>query len=93
MRNIRYTVKQPPNLFAQIIVLIVGVGLFVLAIVIGGFLLAGLLGLGLIAWLVISARVWWLSRNREQQRDVEGRIVEAEYRVVEVTDRDEHTEK
>lgn len=93
MRNIRYTAQRPPNLFAQIIGLIVGMGLFVLAIVIGGFLLAGLLGFGLIAWLVISARVWWLTRNAERQQDVDGRIVEAEYRVVDVTDHDEHTDK
>ena len=92
MRNIRYTVQRPPNLFTQIVGLVVGIGLFVLAIVIGGFVLAGLLGIGLIAWLVISARIWWLTRNAEQQRDADGRVVEAEYRVVEVTDRGEHQE-
>jgi predicted lipid-binding transport protein (Tim44 family) len=91
MRNIRYTVQQPPNLFVQIIGLILGIGLFAFAIVIGGFLLAGLLGLGLIAWLVISVRIWWLSRKAERQRDVEGHIVEAEYRVVEMTERDDRT--
>lgn len=92
MRNIQYTGQRPPNLFAQLIGLVVGVGLFVLAIVIGGFLLAGLLGIGLIAWLVISARLWWLTRNADRREDVGGRIVEAEYRVVEVTDPDERTE-
>jgi len=91
MRNIRYTVQQPPNLFVQIIGFILGIGLFAFAIVIGGFLLAGLLGLGLIAWLVISVRIWWLSRKAEQRRDAEGHIVEAEYRVVETTERDDRT--
>lgn len=86
MRNIRYTTQQPPNLFVQIIGFIVGIGLFAFAIVLGGFLLAGLLGLGLIAWLVISARIWWLTRKAEQRRDAEAHIVEAEYRVVEMTD-------
>ena len=91
MRNIRYTVQQPPNVFVQIIGFIVAVGLFAIAIVIGGFLLAGLLGLGLIAWLVISVRIWWLTRKSEQQRDVEAHIVEAEYRVIETVERDDHT--
>ena len=91
MRNIRYTVQQPPNVFVQIIGFIVAVGLFAFAIVIGGFLLAGLLGLGLIAWLVISVRIWWLTRNAEQQRDAEAHIVEAEYRVIETAERDDRT--
>ena len=91
MRNIRYTVQQPPNLFVQIIGFILGIGLFAFAIVIGGFLLAGLLGLGLIAWLVISARIWWLTRKAEQRRDTEAHIVEAEYRVIEITKRDDRT--
>jgi len=90
MRNIRYTAQQPPNLFVQIVGFILGIGLFAFAIVIGGFLLAGLLGLGLIAWLVISARVWWLTRNAEQRRDADAHVVEAEYRVVEMSERDEH---
>lgn len=92
MPDIRHTVQRPRNLFAQIIGLIVGIAMFVLAVIIGGFLLAGLLGLGLLAWLVISARMWWLTRNAQHQRDVDGRIVEAEYRVVEVTDRDERVD-
>jgi len=89
MNNLRYTVRQPPNLFVQIVGFILGIGLFAFAVVIGGFLLAGFLGLGLIAWLVISARIWWLTRKAEQRRDAEERIVEAEYRVVESTERDD----
>lgn len=93
MRNIDYSNRRSPNLVAQVAGLIVGIGLFVLAIVIGGFLLAALLGLGLIAWLVISARIWWLTRKAERQPDADGHIVEAEYRVVEITDRDDPTQK
>ena len=80
-------------MFVQVVGFVLGIGFFVLAIVIGGFLLAGLLGLGLIAWLVISARIWWLTRNADQQRDIDERIVEAEYRVVEVTERDDQADK
>ena len=92
MRNIRYTTQRPPNLLAQIIGLVLGIGLFVLAIVIGGFLLAGILGLGLIAWLVISARIWWLTRTAERQREFDGHVVEAEYRVIETTEPDDSNE-
>ena len=92
MRNIRYTVPHQPNLFVQIVGAILGIGLFAFAVVIGGFLLAGLLGLGLIAWLVISIRIWWLTRKAEERRDAEAHIVEAEYRVVEMTERDDRTQ-
>ena len=89
MRNIRYTVQRPPNVFLQIVGFVLAIGLFAFAIVIGGFILAGLLGLGLIAWLVISVRIWWLKRNVSQQRDAGEHIVEAEYRVVEMTEPDD----
>ena len=89
MRNIRYTVQRPPNLFLQIVGFVLAIGLFAFAIVIGGFILAGLLGLGLIAWLVISVRIWWLKRNVSQQRGAGENIVEAEYRVVEMTEPDD----
>jgi membrane protein implicated in regulation of membrane protease activity len=79
-------------MFVQGAAFILGIVLFGLAIVIGGFLLAGLLGLGLIAWLVISARIWWLTRNAARRRDTDERIVDAEYHVVEVSDRDERTD-
>lgn len=91
-RNTLYMARRPPNKFVQVVGFILGIGLFVLAIVIGGFLLAGLLGLGLIAWLVISARIWWLTRNADRTRDSDEHIVEAEYHVVEVSDRDERTD-
>ena len=89
MRHTRYSSHGPPNLFAQIIGLIVGIGLFVLAVIIGGFVLAALLGLGLLAWIAVTVRLWWLNRKQPEQAGDSERIVEAEYRVVEITDRDE----
>ena len=95
MPQIRYVRLggRPVNPFLQIAGIIVGLIVLGIAIVVGGFVLAALIGLGLIAWVVLYARAWWLMRRTPGERTRPGHrgeeIVEAEYRVIETTRRED----
>jgi hypothetical protein len=90
MQQQRYIrIKRPQgNLFYQAIGLVLGLIALMGAVIIGGFLLAGLIGIALIAWLVIYIRLWWLTRKMGPRGAAE-RYVEAEYKVVDVTEKDQ----
>lgn len=72
---------------------------FVLSVVVGGIVLAALVGFVLLAVAVIYVRVWWLQRKMSAaggkgragagigERDD---VVEAEYRVIDITGPDEN---
>ncbi|MBT8444366.1 MAG: hypothetical protein KJO13_06450 [Gammaproteobacteria bacterium] len=89
---------KPPNVFVQAIAAVAAFGIFVISVIVGGIVLAGLVGLVSLAVIVIYARVWWLRRQidramREQGRQADGgsseEVVEAEYRVIDITDEDD----
>lgn len=87
MPEIRYISMQPGprSVFAQVVGLIVGLGVLVVSVVLGAFLLAAFLGLALLVAVTLYARFWWLRRRFEQaQRD---EFIEAEYHVVDETER------
>jgi len=89
---------KPPNVFVQALAAVAAFGIFVISVIVGGIVLAGLVGIVLLAVIVIYARVWWLRRQidkamREQDQRTSGgsseEVVEAEYRVIDITDEDE----
>ncbi|UCG74282.1 MAG: hypothetical protein JSV45_07915 [Chromatiales bacterium] len=87
MPEIRYINGQPGqrSLFAQVVGLVVGLGVLVVSVVLGAFLLAAFLGFVLLVAITLYARFWWLRRRFEQaQRD---EFIEAEYRVVDESER------
>jgi hypothetical protein len=90
MRQIRYvsTGGRSPNILVRAAGIIVGLIALGFSIVLGGVVLAGLIGIGLIVGLVLYARFWWLAR-KVRQGDYDERIVEAEYRVIEVNEPDD----
>ena len=76
---------RPRSVFAQVVGLIVGLGVLVVSVVLGAFLLAAFLGFALLVAVTLYARFWWLRRRFQQaQRD---EFIEAEYRVVNETER------
>ena len=76
---------RPRSVFAQVVGLIVGLGVLVVSVVLGAFLLAAFLGFALLVAVTLYARFWWLRRRFQQaQRD---EFIEAEYRVVDETER------
>lgn len=87
MNDIRYISGQPgqPSIFAQVVGLIVGLGVLVVSVVLGAFLLAAFLGFVLLVGVTLYARFWWLRRRFEQARRDE--YIEAEYRVVDESER------
>ncbi len=94
MRNIRFNNlgaslrgRPPSNPFVQALGLIVGIIAFIGAVIVGGLVLAALVGFLLIAGLVIYARIWWLARKFRQQKD--DSVVEAEYRVIDISASDD----
>lgn len=87
MPEIRYINAQPGprSRFAQVVGLVVGLGVLVVSVVLGAFLLAAFLGFALLVAITLYARFWWLRRRFEQaQRD---EFIEAEYRVVDESER------
>lgn len=87
MPEVRYISMQPRprGVFAQVVGLIVGLGVLVVSVVLGAFLLAAFLGFALLVAVTLYARFWWLRRRFQQaQRD---EFIEAEYRVVDETER------
>ena len=87
MPEVRYISMQPRqrSVFAQVVGLIVGLGVLVVSVVLGAFLLAAFLGFALLVGVTLYARFWWLRRRFQQaQRD---EFIEAEYRVVDETER------
>lgn len=101
MREIRYIgldSGKPPNVFVQALAAVAAFGIFVISVIVGGIVLAALVGIVLLAVIVIYARVWWLRRQidramREQDQRAGGgsseEVVEAEYRVIDITDEDD----
>jgi Flp pilus assembly protein TadB len=89
MPEIRYINAQPGqrSLFAQIVGLIVGLGVLAVSVVLGAFLLAAFLGFALLVAVTLYGRFWWLRRRFAQARRDE--FIEAEYRVVDETERQE----
>ena len=87
MRRVRYIEVQQrqPNLLAQVIGLIVGVGVLVVSVVLGAFLLAAFLGFALLVAITLYARFWWLRRQMMRARQDE--FIETEYRVVDESER------
>jgi len=80
----------------QLLTLIAGAAVFVLSVLIGGIVLAGLVGFILLMLVVIYVRVWWLQRKVAGAARSGGsgarrseEIVDAEYRVIDITERDE----
>jgi len=78
---------------ARILGFIVGILVLTAAIIIGGFVLSAFIGLAVIAGTALYARIWWLRRKirRAMQGGQApagqgGRVIETEYRVVEVTE-------
>lgn len=72
---------------------IVGVLVFTAAIIIGGFVLSAIIGLAVLAGTALYARIWWLRRKIRRAMQSEhtpggrgDRVIETEYRVVEVTE-------
>ena len=87
MPQVRYISMQPRqrSVFAQVVGLIVGLGVLVVSVVLGAFLLAAFLGFALLVAVTLYARFWWLRRRFQQaQRD---EFIQAEYRVVDETER------
>jgi O-antigen/teichoic acid export membrane protein len=82
MRQVRYIEirPRPGNLFAQVIGLIVGLGVLIVSVVLGAFLLAAFLGFVLLVAVVLYGRFWWLRRRMMRERRDE--FIETEYRVV-----------
>lgn len=103
-RYIGFDRGKPPNVFVQALAAVAAFGIFVVSVIVGGIVLAGLVGIVLLAVIVIYARVWWLRRQIEQamrEQDQDQRagggnsadVVEAEYRVIDITDEDESTRR
>ena len=87
---------KPPNPFVQLLTLIAGAAVFFLAVLIGGIVLAALVGFILLTMIVIYVRVWWLqrklvaaARSKGKGAGESGQVVDGEYRVIDVTQRDE----
>jgi len=81
--------SQPTNPFVRMLGLVVGVVLFIGAVLIGGIVLAALMGFLLVAGVIIYVRVWWLTRKVAGRQQSEDSFVEAEYRVIEPSTRDD----
>ncbi|MGI9343263.1 MAG: hypothetical protein ACR2QV_10450 [Gammaproteobacteria bacterium] len=96
MREVRYISfggGKPPNPLVQILGFVAAICITVVAVIVGGIVLAGLLGFVLLAAIFIYARVWWVTRKfraAERQRDPPGssETVEAEYRVIDISEPD-----
>lgn len=87
---------KPPNPFVQLLTLIAGAAVFFVSVLIGGIILAALVGFILLTMVIIYVRVWWLqrklvaaARSREGGAGKSKQFVDAEYRVINVTERDE----
>ena len=82
---------KPPNPFVQLFSLVATVAVFVVSVLIGGIVLAALVGFILLMMLVVYLRVWWVRRKfQAAARTAErGDFVEVEYRVVDVSRKDE----
>lgn len=79
--------RRPQGLLAQVLGVIVGIGVIVDSVVVGAFLLAALLGFALIAGTALMLRLWWL-RRRMERRGAEEDVIETEYTVIDARDRD-----
>lgn len=79
--------RRPQGLLAQVLGVIVGIGVIVASVVVGAFLLAALLGFTLIAGTALMLRLWWL-RRRMERRNAEEDVIETEYTVIDARDRD-----
>ena len=91
-----------PNVFgmsggplAQALSVVVFAVLLVGAVVMGALLLAAIIGVAVLAWIGFSVRLWWLRRKLGSSGAAEhgaeaspptGRLIEAEYTVVEERD-------
>ncbi len=91
-----------PNIFgvsggplAQALSVVVFAVLLVGAVVMGAVLLAAIVGVGVLAWIGFSVRLWWLRRKLGSGAAAEhvaeapppsGRLIEAEYTVVDERD-------
>jgi membrane protein implicated in regulation of membrane protease activity len=83
---------------AQALSVLVFAVLLVGAVVMGAVLLAAIVGIAAIAWIVFSIRFWWLGRKLGRRSAAEGdptrgdatqpagRLIEAEYTVLEERD-------
>ncbi len=86
---------KPPNPLVQLLGAVAGLAVFVVAVLVGGIVLAALVGLILIALLVIYVRFWWYQRRLDSAaRDGagpagQGDTLDADYRVVDISDPDE----
>lgn len=98
MRQVRYIRiggGKPPNPLVQLLGAVAALAVFVVSVLVGGIVLAALVGLILIALIVIYVRLWWLQRGLDSAaRDRApptrpGDTVDAEYRVVDISDPDE----
>jgi hypothetical protein len=89
------TYVKPPNPFVQLLTLIAGAAVFFVSVLIGGIVLAALVGFILLTMVIIYVRVWWLrrklgaaARSRDGGTGESKQFVDAEYRVIDVTERD-----
>lgn len=61
--------------------------MFILAVLLGGIVLAAIIGFFLIIGTIVYIRLWWLARKAARRGKEE--FVEAEYRVIEVSEIEE----
>jgi len=98
VRYISFGGGKPPNPLVQILAFIAAIGVMVVSVIVGGIVLAGLIGFVLLAAIIIYARVWWFARKfraAERQRQTQmgdtrgaSETVEAEYRVIDISEPD-----
>ena len=91
MSRIRYiSVEQRPrNVLVQALGFIVGVLVLGASVILGAFLLAAPLGLVLIVAVAVYLRLWWL-RRRMARGGGDDEIIEAEYRVIRTSTRNDN---
>lgn len=97
MRQVRYISLgggQPANPIVRFLAFVAALGVFAVSVLVGGIVLAALVGFVLLALVVIYVRVWWISRQlnaarRSAESARSGETVEAEYRVIDISDSDQ----
>lgn len=70
----------------QLLGLVAAAALFVVSVLIGSIVLAALVGFALLLAIVIYLRLWWLGRRFRAAAAERDRTVEAEYRVIDISE-------